>query len=135
MTQLNHNELEAVTPIKKQIVKAMSEHQLSHFWHIETQTLLSFAENDEAIDDYNDQIEASPEDYLQVISDSNMSEQVLAEKFISENLENSASNLAGKTTEELFAELPELQTNWTAYRESFYENLAQNWLVENGLLG
>ena len=40
-----------------------------------------------------------------------------------------------KTTEELFAELPELQANWAAYRESFYGKLAQNWLVENGLLG
>ena len=68
MKQITHNELETVIDTKKQIAKAMSNSEQSHFWHIESQTLISFSDADEAADEYNDQIEASPEDYLQIVS-------------------------------------------------------------------
>ena len=135
MEQLTHNELKTMTDIKKQIIQAISNSERSHFWHIESQTLISFSDADEAADEYNDQIEAAPEDYLQVIADSNMSEQTLAEQFILENLESGASSLNEKTAEEIFAILPNLATAWAAYREQFYGNLADKWLTENGLVG
>ena len=135
MKQLIHKEIETVTDIKTHIINAMSNSDLSHFWHIESQTLLSFSDADEAADEYNDQIEASPEDYLQISSNNSMSEQALAEKFIAENVKGAGSDLSYKTVEQIFAELPSLATAWTAYREQFYGELADAWLRENGLLG
>jgi len=135
MEQLNNEQPKTIIPIKEQITKAMSNSELSHFWHIESQTLLSFSDTDEAADEYNDQIEASPEDYLQILSDRSINEQVLAEKFIAENGKNNASDWSEKSVNEIFEEAPNLAADWTAYREQFYGKLADTWLTENGLLG
>ncbi|MGB1205975.1 MAG: hypothetical protein ACPG5B_10025 [Chitinophagales bacterium] len=132
MKEVTHNELETVIDIKKQIVKAMSNSEILHFWHIESQKLVSFSDTHEAADEYNDQIEASPEEYLQILSDKTMSEQALAEQFIAENLQSDISGLGDKTAEEIFAEVPNWAAAWTTYRKQFYGNLAENWLSENG---
>ncbi|MEZ4883105.1 MAG: UPF0158 family protein [Chitinophagales bacterium] len=126
-----------------EVALALRSNNVKHFLDLEKRIVISFSESDELVDDYWDEIEAHPEQYLQIepigMKDLLQAKQDFVKMVNDATLQAALiQSLESDRLEVAFRQAlhpyPEVLKNWYFFEDVFYLQKAKDWLLENGVM-